>query len=80
MRLNITLRAPGNPDGPAQTVGFTADALASIAEGGSVVSTVQRFDSQGNDLAIIEWPDATPEDEEYIEDQLEADDRVISFQ
>jgi hypothetical protein len=76
MRLNITLRPP--QDEGDRTVGFTAEGLASIADG-TVVSTVQRYDSEGNDLAIIEWPGTSLDDDAYIRQQLDADDRVLSY-
>lgn len=82
LRLNITLRQPTEAEyesGEYRSVGFVADALASIGEGGTVISTVPRYDSDGHDLAIIEWAVGGDEDRAYIEAELEADDRVVSY-
>lgn len=52
-----------------------ADALASSANG-SVISNVDRFNEEGQDLALIEVPDDSAD---YLEELLEKDNRVVDY-
>jgi hypothetical protein len=58
------------------TGGFAASELAAVV-GGTVRSTVQRFNSDGDDLALIDVDQDAPLQE--FEDLLEADDNVVSY-
>ena len=55
--------------------GFHASAFAESV-GGTVISTVQRYNDEGQDLALI---DIAAEHEEYFDSVLNTDDNVIRY-